>query len=63
MSFEVAADAYDRFSSAEDPPYPDGTFDVTVTQLAVHLMMDPVAGLAEMARVTSAGAVVAAGRA
>jgi SAM-dependent methyltransferase len=49
-----------RLSSAEDLPYPNGTFDATFAQLVVHFMADPVAGLAEMARVTSAGGVVAA---
>jgi SAM-dependent methyltransferase len=49
-----------RRSSAEDLPYPDGAFDATFAQLVVHFMHDPVAGLAEMARVTRAGGVVAA---
>jgi SAM-dependent methyltransferase len=49
-----------RLSTAEDLPYPDGTFDATLAQLVVHFMSDPVAGLAEMARVTRAGGVVAA---
>ncbi len=48
-----------RASSAEDLPYPNGTFDATIAQLVVHFMTDPVAGLAEMARVTSAGGMVA----
>ncbi|MEA2555385.1 MAG: hypothetical protein QOI60_716 [Actinomycetota bacterium] len=47
-------------ASAEDLPYPDGGFDVTVAQLVVHFMADPVAGLAEMARVTREDGVVAA---
>ncbi|HYU56896.1 MAG TPA: class I SAM-dependent methyltransferase [Actinomycetota bacterium] len=49
-----------RLASADDLPYPDGTFDATIAQLVVHFMTDPVAGLAEMARVTGAGGVVAA---
>lgn len=49
-----------RRSSAEDLPYPDGTFDATFAQLVVHFMTDPVAGVAEMARVTRADGVVAA---
>ena len=49
-----------RLSAAEDLPYPDGTFDAAFAQLVVHFMTDPVAGLAEMARVTRADGVVAA---
>jgi len=49
-----------RISTAEDLPYADGTFDVTLAQLVVHFMTDPVAGLAEMTRVTRADGVVAA---
>lgn len=49
-----------QLASAEDLPYADGTFDATCAQLVVHFMTDPVAGLAEMARVTRpAGRVVA----
>ncbi|HUH14265.1 MAG TPA: class I SAM-dependent methyltransferase [Gaiellaceae bacterium] len=49
-----------RQASAEDLPYEDGEFDASLAQLVVHFMADPVAGLAEMARVTRAdGAVVA----
>ena len=39
-------------ASAEDLPFPDGTFDAALAQLVVHFMTDPVAGLREMARVT-----------
>jgi SAM-dependent methyltransferase len=46
--------------SAEDLPYPDDRFDLAVAQLVVHFMSDPVAGLAEMARVTRPGGLVAA---
>jgi ubiquinone/menaquinone biosynthesis C-methylase UbiE len=49
-----------RRSAAEDLPYPDSTFDATFAQLVVHFMTHPVAGLAEMARVTRSGGVVAA---
>jgi SAM-dependent methyltransferase len=49
-----------RRSAAEDLPYPDGMFDATFAQLVVHFMTDPVAGLAEMARVTRPDGVVAA---
>lgn len=49
-----------RRSAAEDLPFPEGTFDATLAQLVVHFMTDPVAGLAEMARVTRANGVVAA---
>ena len=49
-----------RRASAEHLPFPDRTFDTTLAQLVVHFMSDPVAGLAEMARVTREGGVVAA---
>ena len=49
-----------RRSAAENLPFPDGTFDAACAQLVVHFMKDPSAGLAEMARVTRAGGVVAA---
>jgi SAM-dependent methyltransferase len=49
-----------RRASAEELPFPDGTFDATVAQLVVHFMADPIAGLREMARVTKPGGVVAA---
>ena len=49
-----------RRSSAEDIPHPDGAFDVVMAQLVVHFMRDPVAGLAEMARVTRPDGLVAA---
>jgi SAM-dependent methyltransferase len=41
-------------------PFADGSFDAALAQLVVHFLPDPVAGLAEMARVTRAGGVVAA---
>jgi SAM-dependent methyltransferase len=49
-----------RRSAAEQLPFGDGTFDVTLAQLVVHFMTDPVAGLREMGRVTRPGGVVAA---
>lgn len=49
-----------RRASAEQLPFPDRTFDTALAQLVVHFMSDPVAGLAEMARVTRQGGVVAA---
>jgi SAM-dependent methyltransferase len=49
-----------RQASAEALPYDDGAFDAALAQLVVHFMSDPVGGLAEMARVTRRGGVVAA---
>ena len=49
-----------RMASAEDLPFDDDTFDVTVAQLVVHFMRDPVRGLREMGRVTRTGGTVAA---
>jgi SAM-dependent methyltransferase len=49
-----------RPGTAEQLPFADHAFDVTLAQLVVHFMADPVAGLAEMARVTRPGGVVAA---
>jgi SAM-dependent methyltransferase len=49
-----------RLGAAEELPYPDGAFDASFAQLVVHFMNDPVAGLAEMARVTRPGGCVAA---
>ena len=47
-------------ASAERLPFPDEAFDAALAQLVVHFMADPVAGLAEMARVTRRDGVVAA---
>ena len=47
-------------ASAERMPFADRSFDAALAQLVVHLMADPVAGLAEMVRVTRRGGVVAA---
>jgi SAM-dependent methyltransferase len=53
-----------RLAAAEHLPFgegeDEGTFDVTLAQLVVHFMKNPVAGLREMARVTRRGGVVAA---
>ena len=49
-----------RLAAAERLPFEDGTFDAALAQLVVHFMADPVAGLAEMGRVTRPGGVVAA---
>jgi SAM-dependent methyltransferase len=45
---------------AEALPFDDRSFDATLSQLVVHFMADPVAGLREMRRVTAARGVVAA---
>jgi SAM-dependent methyltransferase len=47
-------------AAAERLPFPSETFDASLAQLVVHFMTDPVAGIAEMARVTGAGGTVAA---
>lgn len=49
-----------RVGVAEDLPYPKDTFNLTLAQLVVHFMSDPVAALTEMARVTKPGGTVAA---
>lgn len=49
-----------RRASAEQIPFEDGAFDAALAQLVVHFMSDPVAGLAEMARVTRPDGIVAA---
>jgi SAM-dependent methyltransferase len=45
---------------AEHLPFADATYDAALAQLVVHFMSDPVAGLAEMARVTRPDGVVTA---
>ena len=47
-------------SSAEALPFDADAFDASLAQLVVHFMADPVAGLAEMRRVTRPRGVVAA---
>ncbi len=49
-----------RRATAERLPFAEAAFDAALAQLVVHFMNDPVAGLAEMARVTRVGGVVAA---
>jgi SAM-dependent methyltransferase len=49
-----------RQGTAERLPFGDASVDAALAQLVVHFMADPVAGIAEMARVTRAGGVVAA---
>ena len=49
-----------RCAAAERLPFADGEFDISAAQLVVHFMTDPVAGLAEMARVTRGGGHIAA---
>ena len=48
-----------RRATAEQIPFPDDAFDAALAQLVVHFMQDPVAGIAEMARVTRPDGVVA----
>ncbi len=66
-SRSFVAAARDRFPEvdvregvAERLPYAVDEFDVTLAQLVVHFMKDPVAGLHEMARVARPGGLVAA---
>lgn len=49
-----------RQSTAERLPFADGQFDLCLAQLVVHFMTEPVAGIAQMARVTKAGGTVGA---
>jgi SAM-dependent methyltransferase len=49
-----------RLAAAEELPFESDAFDAALAQLVVHFMADPVAGLAEMRRVTRPGGVVAA---
>jgi SAM-dependent methyltransferase len=49
-----------RQAGAEAIPFADDAFDLAAAGLVVHFMSDPVAGLAEMARVTRPGGTVAA---
>jgi len=46
--------------SAEDLPFPAGSFDVTLSSLVVHFLSDAPAGIREMVRVTRPGGTVAA---
>ena len=49
-----------RLGVAEDLPFADDYFDLTLAQLVVHFLTDPVSGLREMARVTRPDGRVAA---
>src|SRR5262245_31555630 len=49
-----------ELAAAEELPFGDQLFDAALAQLVVHFMADPVAGLREMARVTTPDGVVAA---
>src|SRR5512141_1232856 len=49
-----------RRATAEALPFERDAFDASLAQLVVHFMADPVAGLAEMRRVTRPDGVVAA---
>lgn len=49
-----------RQAAAEELPFPDATFGVTLAQLVVHFLSDPVRGIREMRRVTAPGGTVAA---
>jgi SAM-dependent methyltransferase len=49
-----------RLAAAEELPFDTGSFDLSVSQLVVHFMDDPVRGIRELARVTRPGGVVAA---
>jgi len=49
-----------RQAAAESLPFADDEFDAALAQLVVHFMAEPVRGIAEMARVTRPGGVVAA---
>jgi SAM-dependent methyltransferase len=49
-----------RPGAAEELPFGDDELDAALSQLVVHFMRDPVAGLREMARVTRPGGAVAA---
>ena len=61
---ESMRDRYPKVDVQQAPaellPFPDDSFDVALAQLVVLFMSDPVAGLAEMARVTRLDGVVAA---
>ena len=49
-----------RRATAEGLPFEQDAFDAALAQLVVHFMTDPIAGLAEMRRVTRRHGVVAA---
>lgn len=47
-------------ATAEALPFDGDAFDAALAQLVVHFMTDPIAGLAEMRRITRPGGLVAA---
>lgn len=49
-----------RRGTAEHLPFDDDAFEAAFAQLVVHFMADPIAGLAEMSRVTRPGGLVLA---
>ena len=49
-----------RQGAAEELPFADAVFDAALSELVVHFMADPSAGIGEMVRVTRAGGAVAA---
>jgi len=49
-----------RHAAAEELPFADREFDVSLAQLVVHFMASPVVGLREMTRVTRRDGIVAA---
>jgi SAM-dependent methyltransferase len=49
-----------RLAAAEALPFPDALFDAVLSQLVVNFLADPARGVAEMARVTVPGGIVAA---
>lgn len=49
-----------RQGPADSLPFPDGAFGLVAAQLVIHLLADPVAALAEMARVAAPHGHVAA---
>ncbi|MBS9375547.1 class I SAM-dependent methyltransferase [Rhodococcus sp. B50] len=57
---EIAPEIDVRVGVAENLPWPDGTFDVTLASLVLGFMNDPEQGVREMARVTRPGGTVAA---
>jgi SAM-dependent methyltransferase len=48
-----------RSGVAEALPFEEGSFDLAVSQLVLHFMRDPLAGVEEMSRVCRAGGSVA----
>ena len=46
-------------AAAEELPFSDGAFDITLSQLVVNFMRDAEAGVGEMVRVTRLGGIVA----